>query len=176
MIPANHVSSAPPGRRNATGRFLLLQAGAGGRALRDSSEHALALIEGIVQTATCPVITLLHSPDPEFVAHAARRGIFASVTEETPAELQSAIEIVLQRFAAFRNLEGAFGRRALIERAKGILMERHRIGERDAFELLRGQSQRTGRKLAEIAGAVNDSHLLLPGATAPGSTGDEASA
>src|SRR5688572_26557504 len=46
------------------------------------------------------------------------------------AEWQSSIDIVLQRFAEFHALQGAFGRRALIERAKGILMERHAIDER----------------------------------------------
>jgi response regulator NasT len=48
------------------------------------------------------------------------------------------------------------------ERAKGILMERHGLDERQAFELLRDHSRRTGRKLVDIAAAVVDSHLVLP--------------
>ncbi len=75
--------------------------------------------------------------------------------------MQSAVDIVLRRFAEFHNLEGALGRRALTERAKGILMERHEIDEREAFELLRSHSRRTGRKLIDIAEAVATSHLLL---------------
>jgi response regulator NasT len=130
--------------------------------LGESDEHALNLIGTIVQAATCPVIAVLNAPDPAFVAEAARRGIFAYVSHETLAELQSAIALSLQRFASLRGLETAFVRRAVIERAKGILMERHRIGERDAFELLRVQSQHSGRKLADVAAAVVDSHLLLP--------------
>jgi AmiR/NasT family two-component response regulator len=31
----------------------------------------------------------------------------------------------VRRFAEYHDLEGAFGRRAITERAKGILMERH---------------------------------------------------
>jgi response regulator NasT len=69
---------------------------------------------------------------------------------------------VLRRFAEFHDLEGAFGRRALIERAKGILMERHAIDETAAFELLRDQSRRANRKLVDLAGAVVDGHRLLP--------------
>ena len=53
------------------------------------------------------------------------------------------------------------GRRAVIERAKGILMERHALTDQQGFELLREQSQRTGRKLFDIAQAVLDSHLLF---------------
>jgi response regulator NasT len=130
--------------------------------LGESSQHALDLISQIVQEAACPVIALLESSDPDFVNEAARRGVFAYITDGDPDELQGAIEIVLRRFAEYHNLEGAFGRRALTERAKGILMERHRIGEREAFELLRAQSRRSGRKLIDVAEAVATSHLLFP--------------
>jgi AmiR/NasT family two-component response regulator len=60
--------------------------------------------------------------------------------------VQSAIDIVLRRFAEYHNLEGAFARRAVTERAKGILMERHNIDEQAAFDMLRDESRRTHRK------------------------------
>ena len=75
--------------------------------------------------------------------------------------LTTTIEITLRRYAEYANLEGAFARRAVIERAKGIMMCRQSIDERKAFELLRSQSQRSGQKLFDIAQAVVDSHLLL---------------
>ena len=129
--------------------------------LGDSLQHALDLISRIVQEAKCPVIAILESEDPEFINEAAKRGIFAYVTDGDPSEMQSAVDIVLRRFAEFHKLEGALGRRALTERAKGILMERHRIDEREAFELLRLQSRRSGRKVIDVAEAVATSHLLL---------------
>jgi AmiR/NasT family two-component response regulator len=129
--------------------------------LGESSEHALDLISQIVEEAACPVIAILESKDPEFVNEAAKQGIFAYVTDGDPEELQGAVDIVLRRFAEFHRLEGALGRRALTERAKGILMERYGIEERDAFELLRTHSRRTGRKLIDVAEAVTTSHLLL---------------
>ena len=129
--------------------------------LGESSQHALDLISRIVQEAACPVIAILESKDPEFVNEAAKRGVFAYVTDGDPDELQGAVDIVLRRFAEFHRLEGALGRRALTERAKGILMERHQIDEREAFELLRSHSRRTGRKLIDIAEAVSTSHLLF---------------
>ena len=46
------------------------------------------------------------------------RGVFAYIVEDTPAELQSAIDITLQRFAEYHSLQGAFGRRATIEQAR----------------------------------------------------------
>ena len=52
-------------------------------------------------------------------------------------------------------------RRAVIERAKGIMMARQAIDERKAYELLRAQSQHTGRKLFQVAESVVESHMLL---------------
>jgi hypothetical protein len=75
---------------------------------------------------------------------------------------QSSIDIVLRRFAEYHDLEGAFGRRATIERAKGILMERHAVDETRAFHMLRDRSRTANRKLVDIAAAVVDGHPLLP--------------
>jgi AmiR/NasT family two-component response regulator len=130
--------------------------------LGDSSAHALDLIDRIVREASCPVIVLLHARDPEFVKEASRRGVFAHISDTDTAEWQSSIDIVLQRFAEFHALQGAFGRRALIERAKGILMERHAIDETSAFEILRHQSRADNRKLIDLATAIVDGHRMLP--------------
>ena len=127
-----------------------------------SSEHALELITKIVHEARCPVIALLSVRNPAYVREAAKRGVFAYIVDGDADELQSAIDITLQRFAEYQNLQGAFGRRALIEQAKGILMARHAIDQERAFELLRSHSQHTGRKVIDVAEALVDSHLLLP--------------
>ena len=126
-----------------------------------SSEHALELIGEIVREASCPVIALLAARDPAYVHEAAKRGVFAYIIDATPEELQSAIDITLQRFAEYHGLQGAFGRRALIEQAKGILMARHSTNADRAFEMLRDHSQHNGRKLVDVAQAIVDSHLLL---------------
>jgi AmiR/NasT family two-component response regulator len=115
--------------------------------LHDDDEHALDLIDEIVQDANCAVIALMEVPEPEFIARAAKSGIYADV-EKLSEEVDQ--------------LEGALGRRAVIERAKGILMERHSIDERSAFELLRVHARSNNRKLVEVAGAISDGHLLLP--------------
>jgi response regulator NasT len=130
--------------------------------LGESSEHALGLIEKIVQEAACPVILLIHTPDRGFVKEASKRGIFAYITDADAKDWQSSIDIVLRRFAEYHDLEGAFGRRAVTERAKGILMERHSVDEEAAFEMLRDKSRSANRKLVDIASAVVDGRQLLP--------------
>jgi AmiR/NasT family two-component response regulator len=130
--------------------------------LGESSDHALTLIEKIVQESACPVIVLIHQPDPQFVKEASKRGIFAYITDADALDWQSSIDIVLRRFAEYHDLEGAFGRRALTERAKGILMERHAVDESAAFEMLRDHARSVNRRLVDIAEAVVDGHPLLP--------------
>ena len=127
-----------------------------------SSQHALDMIDKIVHEAACPVIALLHAPDPAFVKEASMRGVFAHISDDDVEDWQSSIDIVLRRFAEYQDLRGAFGRRATIERAKGILMERHSIQEEAAFEMLRERSRVDNRKLIDLAAAVVDGHRLLP--------------
>jgi AmiR/NasT family two-component response regulator len=130
--------------------------------LGESSDHALDLIDRIVRQAACPVIALLHAPDPAFVREASKRGVFAHISDDDVEDWQSSIDIVLRRFAEYHDLEGAFGRRALTKRAKGILMERHSIDEEAAFAMLRDRSRADNRKLIDLAAAVVDGHRLLP--------------
>ena len=130
--------------------------------LGHSSQHALELIDKIVREAACPVIILIHTRNPEFVKEASKRGVFAHISDADVEDWQSSIDIVLRRFAEYHDLEGAFGRRALIERAKGILMERHAIDEQSAYNMLREHSRINNRKLLDLATAIVDGHSLLP--------------
>jgi response regulator NasT len=131
--------------------------------VHEGNTKGLEMIDRIVHEATCPVIAVLDVQDRAFIQEAAKRGIFAYVAHGDDAqELQSAIDIVLRRFAEYHDLEGAFGRRAVTERAKGILMERHGIDEQDAFNMLRDEARRTNRKLVDLAEAVVTSRSMLP--------------
>jgi AmiR/NasT family two-component response regulator len=130
--------------------------------LGESSGHALQMVEKIVQEAACPVIALIHARDPDFVKEASKRGVFAYITSADADDWQSSIDIVLRRFAEYHELEGAFGRRALTEQAKGIFMERHTVDAATAFAMLRDHARVENRKLTDVATAVVDGHLLLP--------------
>jgi response regulator NasT len=129
----------------------------------EGTERALDLIGRIVTEAACPVIAILDLEDEAFIRRAAKRGIFAYITLGRDASaLQSSLDVVLSRFAEYQGLEGAFARRAITERAKGILMERHSTDEKRAFEMLRDEARRTNRKIVDVAEAVALSVNLLP--------------
>jgi AmiR/NasT family two-component response regulator len=137
-----------------------------------SSEGALELVSVFVHDASCPVIALLPDHDPDLIRATARSGVFACVVHDDAPELEGAIDVAVERFAEYHRLEDAFGRRAVIEQAKGILMERHAIDEAAAFMMLREHSQNGGRKLIDVAEGVVKSHQLLGApAETPQSTG-----
>lgn len=129
--------------------------------VHDDDEHALALIEELNAFARGPVIAMLEDEHADFVARAAERGVSASVRPADPDALQSALEVAMRRHAEtarlsteVEQLKGALERRAVIERAKGILMERHALSDRDAFERLRSHARSNSRPVVVIAQAV----------------------
>jgi len=119
-------------------------------ALHEDTDHALELISEIVDEAVCPVIALADDASREFVAAAADRGVFAYIDSTNETELQGAIDVALQRHRQFEKLLHAFERRARIERAKGVLMERHALDDRTAFERLRSQARDGRRPLIDV--------------------------
>lgn len=139
-------------------------------AVEDDDEHALELIEEISAYARGPIVALLGEHRRDFVSAAAERGIDAFARPHFLEEVQGAIELATRRHAEqarlaeqIEQLETALQRRGTIERAKGILMERHGVDERQAFELLRQQARRSNRQVLDLALAVADGHALLPG-------------
>ena len=138
--------------------------------VHQDDDHALALITEAVETASGPVIAQLRgSDDMDFVARAAEHGIAAFVESNDPREVQASIEVTIRRYreAARLNekveqLETALERRSVIERAKGILMERHGIDDKAAFQLMRDHARSGNRRVVDVARAVVDGHALLP--------------
>jgi AmiR/NasT family two-component response regulator len=136
-----------------------------------NDDHALALIGEAVETASGPVIAQLRGhEDVDFVARAAERGISAYVESNDPQQVQAAIEVTIRRYREaarltekVEQLESALERRAVIERAKGILMERHGVDDKAAFGLLRDHARSGNRRVVDVARAVVDGHALLPG-------------
>jgi response regulator NasT len=137
--------------------------------VHNDDEHALALISEAVEFASGPVIAQMPDADVAFLARAAEAGISAYAESMDPESVQGAIEVAVRRYRdaqrlneKVEQLESALQRRGTIERAKGILMERHTINERDAFELLRDHARSSGRRVVEVAQSVLEGHALLP--------------
>jgi GAF domain-containing protein len=85
-----------------------------------------------------------HAFDDDARSAATRFGPYASVAVGNMHDYQSAKDMA-------RNLEAALDTRAVIDQAKGILMERHKLTADQAFQLLVNASSRTNTKLRTIA-------------------------
>jgi response regulator NasT len=136
--------------------------------VHDDPAHALDLIEEIAEAASGPVVAILEEADHEFAEAAAERGLSALTADPTPESLQAAIEVAVRRHAdAMRlceqvdQLETALARRAVIERAKGMLMERHGLDERTAFDVIRAHARGRSVSVVKVAREVIDG-LDLP--------------
>ena len=137
--------------------------------VHNDDDHALALIVEAVEYASGPVIAQMPDAEVEFLARAAEAGIAAYAESMDPESIQGAIEVAVRRHREtmrlnekVEQLESALERRGVIERAKGILMERHSVAEREAFELLRDHARTSGRRVIDVAQSVLDGHALLP--------------
>jgi AmiR/NasT family two-component response regulator len=138
-------------------------------AVHDDVDHALDLIDELTASSRGPVVALFGTGHAGFLAQAAARGIDGFARTEDPTEVQTAIELALRRHRQeaelteqVTQLETALERRAVIERAKGILMERHGIDDRSAFAMLRDHARSRGRKVVDVAASIVEGHALLP--------------
>jgi AmiR/NasT family two-component response regulator len=131
--------------------------------------HGLDLLDALSAAGAFPVVATLGEDDGQFAADAAGRGIVVHTTPLSPEELAIALRSAHARAEQLgtlaervREVEDRMQRRAVIERAKGVLMERHDIAEPEAYELLRGHARQERRPLAEVANAVVRARRLLP--------------
>jgi AmiR/NasT family two-component response regulator len=109
-----------------------------------------------------PVLLLTAYSQQELVRRAMDAGVFAYVVKPfAESDLLPAIGVALARFREFEaisqqaeSLHAALETRKLVDRAKGILMDRHGLKEPDAFRRIQQQSMNTRRSMREIAEAI----------------------
>src|SRR5881392_3786269 len=116
----------------------------------------------ILDELPIPIVMLTAYGQDEHVSRAVEAGVFGYLVKPfRESDLLPAIRTARARheeLTALReqaeSLTEALAARKSIERAKGILMEREGLSERDAFARLRKASQVSGRPLRVIAEAV----------------------
>jgi AmiR/NasT family two-component response regulator len=109
-----------------------------------------------------PIVMLTAYEQAELVSRAVEAGVFGYLVKPFRAgDILPAIEAARARHAELEalreeaeSLAEALATRKVVERAKGLLMEREGLSEQDAFALLRRASQVSGRPLGVVAEAV----------------------
>jgi response regulator NasT len=122
---------------------------------RDTLEHVCMA----TRDSDCPVVMFTPAHDSGFMRAAMRAGVSAYVAGEvSEARVRSVVDVALVRHEQMQALRGELqdarqelAERKLVERAKGLLMQRRRCGEAEAFTLLRKQAMDRNQRLAEVA-------------------------
>src|SRR3954453_9700237 len=116
----------------------------------------------ILDERPIPIVMLTAYGQDELVARAVEAGVFGYLVKPFRAQdVVPAIHTARARFAELEevreeagSLADALAARKAIERAKGLLMEREKLSEADAFARLRKASQISGRPLKVVAEAL----------------------
>jgi two-component system, response regulator / RNA-binding antiterminator len=132
---------------------------------RDTLEHVVMA----TRDARRPIVLFTDDGDTSNVRAAIAAGVTAYVVAGLAAErVKPVLEVALARFeheeALRRELAQARGQladRKLVDRAKGLLMQRHQIGEPEAYARIRKAAMDKGLKMADVAQRIVDAADLL---------------
>ena len=132
---------------------------------RDTLEHVVMA----TRDARRPIVMFTDDPDTSHVRGAIAAGVTAYVVAGlAPERVKPVLEVALARFeheeAMRRELAEArtqLADRKLLDRAKGLLMQRHQIDEPTAYARLRKAAMDKGLKMADIAQRIVDAADLL---------------
>lgn len=132
--------------------------------LMDGLEAAAALDQMEIPT----VIVSAYS-DPEYINRGTRAGVFGYVLKPvTIDDLRVNIAVAWSRFQQQHRLRGevndlktALENRKLVERAKGLLMQRLNISEPEAMRRLQKQARDSRRNMADLARAIIETDQLF---------------
>jgi response regulator NasT len=132
---------------------------------RDTLENICA----VCRDEPRPIVMFTHDGDTEKIRAATKAGVSAYVVGGLDTNrLRPIIEAAIARFEEFRGLREQLdvantklSERKLIERAKGLLMERRSLNEEQAYQLLRSEAMQQHMKLAELAGRLIQAADLL---------------
>ncbi|MEQ8312156.1 MAG: ANTAR domain-containing protein [Sphingopyxis sp.] len=132
---------------------------------RDLLEDFFAMSRALAR----PIAMFVDQSDAEATGAAIDAGVSAYVVDGLSKQrIKPVVELAVRRFQAFSRLQrelddakNALAERAVIDKAKAILMKRRQIAEPEAYALLRGQAMRTNRRISEIAEAIVTSDALM---------------
>ncbi len=132
---------------------------------RDTLEHVVLA----TRDQRRPIVLFTDDADTTHVRDAIACGVTAYVVAGlAPERVRPVLEVAQARFDYEERLRreladarGQLADRKLIDRAKGLLMQRHQIGEPEAYARLRKAAMDKGLKMAEVAQRIVDAAELL---------------
>jgi response regulator NasT len=119
-------------------------------------------VDIITEENIAPTILLTAYSDKELIDRARAAGVFAYLVKPfKPSDLAPSIEVARARFEQnvllnkeVTNLSQRLEARKAIDRAKGILMDSHSLGEAEAYRRIQVQSMNLRKTMQEVAEAI----------------------
>jgi response regulator NasT len=119
-------------------------------------------VDIITDENIAPTILLTAYSDKELIDRARAAGVFAYLVKPfKPSDLAPSIEVARARFEQnvlltkeVTNLSQRLEARKAIDRAKGILMDSHSLGEAEAYRRIQVQSMNLRKTMQEVAEAI----------------------
>ena len=116
----------------------------------------------ILNETPCAILFLSSFNEQELVEQASETGALAYLMKPFRKEdLAPALEVAVRRFRQIQsqageieNLKEAIDTRKLLDRAKGILMDRHHMSEEEAFKRIHFQARNQNKKMRDIAQSI----------------------
>jgi response regulator NasT len=132
---------------------------------RDVLEDYFAMSRALAR----PIAMFVDQSDEESIVAAIDAGVSAYIVDGlTKSRIKPVLEVAVRRFQAFARLQqelhdarSALAERAVIDRAKAILIARRGLDEPAAYALLRKHAMSTNRRIAEVAEAIVTAEALL---------------
>ncbi len=138
----------------------------------DAESDARDVLEHVVvatRDAPRPIVLFTEDHDKTNMEKAMAAGVSAYVVDGLKTErIKPVLDVAMARFNADQKLRAELSdtklklaERKTIERAKGLLMERHKISEDEAYQKLRRMAMDKNLKLSELAQRILDVADLL---------------
>ncbi|NVM78083.1 response regulator NasT [Duganella sp. SG902] len=138
----------------------------------DAESDARDVLEHVViatRDERRPIVMFTEDQDPESMEAAVEAGVSAYVVAGLQSErIKPVLQVALAQFKREQKLldelsdtKSKLAERKVIERAKGLLMERQRFTEEQAYQKLRSMAMSKNLKLSEVAQRILDVEDLL---------------
>ncbi|MYM71299.1 ANTAR domain-containing protein [Duganella sp. FT109W] len=138
----------------------------------DAESDARDVLEHIViatRDERRPIVMFTEDQDPESMEAAVEAGVSAYIVAGLQGErIKPVLQVALAQFKREQKLldelsdtKSKLAERKVIEKAKGLLMERQRFTEEQAYQKLRSMAMSKNLKLSEVAQRILDVEDLL---------------
>ncbi|MCT9812333.1 ANTAR domain-containing protein [Acidovorax sp. Be4] len=132
---------------------------------RDALEHVVVA----TRDERRPIVLFTNDQDTSHVPDAVAAGVCAYIVEGlAPQRIRPILQVAMARFrheeslrAELKDARDELKDRKTIDRAKGILMQRQALSEKDAYDKLRKLAMDKGIKMVQIAQRMIDAAELL---------------